>query len=250
MKILTWNVLHRVHAETHSEACILGWPREEARVQGIGAKVAHAMTVEGFGAALLQEVSGDVLAELRARMPGLSVLNHRYPRVPKQKGTSLRDPTEHLVVVAPAGGLIIGQHTFANDPGKGFLMVSFPDGMTVISTHVTWGAKGEPQLSLLAKLLGEAIAPTVLGGDFNAEREVISKALAVPITAPPRGSLQTRPHENGNTDIDHLICKHATLRDLRVLEHDDLSDHRPVAATINAGLLERQHRDVERVGYR
>ncbi len=233
MKILTWNVLHRVHAETHEEACIAHWPREETRVQGVGAKVARAMMVEGFTVALLQEVSGDVLAELRARMPGLSVLNHLSPRVPKQRGTSVRDPTEHLVVVAPAGALVIGHHTFANDSGKGFLMVSLPDGMTVISTHVSWGEKGEPQLSVLAKLMKEAIGPTALGGDFNAAREPISKALGLPITAPPKGSLSTRAHEKGGADIDHLICRHATPRELRVLEHDDLSDHRPVAATIN-----------------
>ena len=165
MKILTWNVLHRVHAETHTEPCILRWPEEGARVKAIAAKVFHALTVDGFEVALLQEVSGDQLAALRAQLPGWSVLNHLYPRVPRQKGSSLRDHSEHLVVVAPQGANIVRAHTFENDPGKGFLMASVRGGLEVMSTHVSWGPKGVPQLTVLARLLHEANDPVCLGGD-------------------------------------------------------------------------------------
>ena len=232
MKILTWNVLHRVHAETHTEPCILRWPEEAARVKAIAAKVFNALTGEGFEVALLQEVSGDQLAALRARLPGWSVLNHLYPRVPRQKSASLRDPSEHLVVVAPPGAKIVRAQTFENDPGKGFLMASVRGGLKVISTHISWGPKAVPQLTMLARLMEEVSDSVCLGGDFNAEREMISRGLGLPIPAPPEGSLRSRPKEGGGSDIDHLICKHATLSDVRVLEHGDLSDHRPVAATI------------------
>ncbi|MDP1824240.1 MAG: endonuclease/exonuclease/phosphatase family protein [Archangium sp.] len=231
MKILTWNVLHRVHAERHSEPAIQGWPDETKRVRGVATRVAKALTEEGVDVVLLQEVSGDVLAELRARFPDRAVLNHLYPRVPRAK-PSVRDPSEHLVIVAPPGSKVLRAHTFANDPGKGFLMVGLPGGAVVLSTHVSWGRNGEPQLSLLAQVVREHAGVLCVGGDFNAEREVISKALGVSIAPLPEGSSRTRPHEDGGSDIDHLLCRGAVLGDVRVLEHEDLSDHRPVVGTL------------------
>ena len=232
MQILTWNVLHRVHAETHSEPAIERWPDEAARVQAVAALLSNALTVEGFGVALLQEVSGDVLAELRARLPEWSVLDHLYPRVPK-KTSSVRDPREHLVVVAPPGAKLLRAQTFDTDPGKGFLMVGLPDGTAVISTHVSWGAKGASQLALLARVLGEARGAVCLGGDFNAEGAAISKALGAEVLLArlPPNSPCTRPKGAGGSDIDHLLCRNASLSDVRVLEHRELSDHRPVGAT-------------------
>ena len=232
MKILTWNVLHRVHAERHSEPAIRRWPSEQERVKGIAALISRAMTVEHFEVALLQEVSGDVLAALRAQLPGHAVLNHLSPRVPRAKSDSLRDATEHLVVIAPIGAKLARAHTFANDPGQGFLAVGLPDGTTVVSTHVSWGANGAAQLEVLAQLLREAKGAVCLGGDFNARRELIEKAIGAPVGLLPEGSARTRPQEAGGEDIDHLLCTNATLREVSVLEHGELSDHRPVAGTL------------------
>ena len=234
MKIFTWNVLHRVHAERHSEPAIARWPDEQVRVAGIAALLARTMTVEGFDVALLQEVSGDVLAALRAALGAPAVLNHLYPRVPRAKSDSLRDATEHLVVIAPRGAKLVRGHTFANDPGKGFLEVALSDGTTVVSTHLSWGANGTTQLEQLAQVLREAKGALCVGGDFNAPRELIAKTLAVEVGLIPEGSARTRPQEGGGQDIDHLLCTGATLRGVRVLEHGELSDHRPVAATLTA----------------
>ena len=233
MKIFTWNVLHRVHAERHSEPAIARWPDEQVRVAGIAALLARTMTVEGFDVALLQEVSGDVLAALRAALGAPAVLNHLYPRVPK-KTPSVRDPREHLVVVAPRGAQVLRAQTFDTDPGKGFLMVGLPDGTAVISTHVSWGAKGATQLALLSQVTSEAGGAICLGGDFNAEGAAVAKAFGagVVIGRLPSNSPRTRPKGAGGSDIDHLLCRNASLSDVRVLEHDELSDHRPVAATI------------------
>lgn len=238
MKILTWNVLHRVHAETHSEPAIRRWPDEAERVRAVVARVSEALSA-GVEVVLLQEVSGDVLAELRAQLPHHAVLNHLYPRVPRQKGTSrsVADPTEHLVVVAPPGAKILRAQTFANDPGKGLLMVGVSEHLAVVSTHVSWGTKGESQLSHLAQVLRETSATVCIGGDFNTGREEISKAVGadVVISVPPAGSPRTRPQDDatGGSDIDHLLSS-AALSDVAVLEHRDLSDHRPVAATVGA----------------
>jgi endonuclease/exonuclease/phosphatase family metal-dependent hydrolase len=235
MRILTWNVLHRVHAETHSEPAIRRWPDEAERVRGVASLLSEAL--KGCQVALLQEVSGDVLAELRTQLVDWAVLNHQYPRVPRQKGEhrSVSDPTEHLVVVAPKGAKVLRAQTFTNDPGKGFLMVSVSDGLAVLSTHVTWGAKGEAQLPVLAELLAETPG-LCIGGDFNTGREVISKIVGadVAFSVPPAGSARTRPQNDptGGADIDHLLSRTAELADVAVLEHRDLSDHRPVAATI------------------
>jgi endonuclease/exonuclease/phosphatase family metal-dependent hydrolase len=239
MKILTWNVLHRVHAETHSEPAIRRWPDERERVRAVVARVAQALSTEGVEVVLLQEVSGDVLTELRARLPEYSVLNHLYPRVPRQKGASrsVVDPTEHLVVVAPPGAKIVRAHTFSSDPGKGFLMVSLPERLVVASTHVSWGTKGEAQLAMLSQLLRET--PSLcIGGDFNAGRQAVTSALDpdVLVSQLPEGSPRTRPQDDakGGTDIDHLLGRGVQLAQAQVLDHGELSDHRPVAATVTA----------------
>lgn len=236
MKILTWNVLHRVHAETHSEPAIRRWPDEAARVRAVVARVEQALTSEGIEVVLLQEVSGDVLAGLRARLPGHSVLNHAYPRVPRQKGPgrAVQDPTEHLVVVAPLGSKIVRAHTFSSDPGKGFLLVSVSERLSVASTHVSWGPKGEAQMATLSQLLRE-VPSLCIGGDFNTEREVVASAMGadVAVSVLPEGSPRTRPQDDGGSDIDHLLSHGVQLSDARVLEHGELSDHRPVAATVS-----------------
>lgn len=235
MRILTWNVLHRVHAETHAEPAIRRWPDEAERVRGVASLLAE--TLQGCQVALLQEVSGDVLAQLRTQLVDWAVLNHQYPRVPRQKGASrtVADPTEHLVVVAPKGAKVLRAQTFENDPGKGFLMVRVSDELVVLSTHVTWGPKGEAQLPVLAQLLAQTPG-LCIGGDFNTGREVISKHVGadVAFSVPPEGSARTRPENDptGGADIDHLLSRTAALAEVSVLEHHGLSDHRPVAATL------------------
>lgn len=239
MKVLTWNVLHRVHAENYGESAILRWRDEPERVRRIVGLVSKALRADGFGAALLQEVSGDVLQSLRDHLPGWAVLDHLYPRMPRQKrpgGAAMRDPSEHLVVVAPEGSTVLRAQTFADDPGKGMLAVSMPSGWVVASTHVSWGPKGEAQLATLRELFHVSSAPVCIGGDFNAEREVLVRAFGAEavVGALSSGSPHTRPGEDGTegADIDHVLVCRAELHDLRVLDHDELSDHCPVAATV------------------
>jgi endonuclease/exonuclease/phosphatase family metal-dependent hydrolase len=238
VKVLTWNVLHRVHAENYGEPAVDRWPNEPERVHRVVDLVSRALRVDGFGAVLLQEVSGDVLQSLRDHLPMWAVLDHPYPRVPRQKqpGAPMRDPSEHLVVVAPEGSTVLRAQTFASDPGKGVLAVTVPSGLVVASTHVSWGPKGEAQLATLRELFHASSAPVCLGGDFNAEREVLVRAFGTEVvvgTLPP-SSPRTRPSEDatGGADIDHLLVRRAQLRDLRVLDHSELSDHRPIAATV------------------
>jgi len=239
MKILTWNVLHRVHAETHREPAVERWPDETARLRGVVDLIANALERDGFEVVLLQEVSGDVLAALRVRLPAWSVIDHVYPRVAKQRAGSCKDPKEHLVVVAPIGSKVVRAQTFESDPGKGFLMVGLPKGLTVITTHVSWGAKGAAQLAVLSTVLGELQTPACLGGDFNAPRESVARAAGKDVTFAgiPPGSPRTRPQGDDGEDIDHLLAKHAVLSDVSVLEHHELSDHRPVAARITVPSL-------------
>ena len=236
MKILSWNVLHRVHAETHTEKAVERWPDEAQRVRAVAGWLMNALTAGDFDVALLQEVSGDVLAALRAQFSARSVLDHLYPRVPKRNSGSLRDPREHLVVIAPAGAKIVRTHTFENDPGKGFLMVQLASGPVVISTHLSWGPKAVPQLLLLSQVLRDAPGPVCLGGDFNADRDAVCRAIheEAAISVFPEGSPCTRPRnsEGGGEDIDHLLCRGARLTEAHVLEHGGLSDHHPVGATL------------------
>jgi len=230
MKVLTWNVLHRVHAERFSEPAIEAWPSEARRVQALADRLFTAMTIESVDVALLQEVSGDVLSAVRARLPRHAVLNHAYPRVPRPQSRSLEDCTEHLVVIGPPGARLARSHTFSSDPGKGYVLVALPDGAHVASTHVSWGPKGAAQLATLAALFDE-VSPLCVGGDFNCARELID-VRGVTFAVPAEGSPKTRADAKGGEDIDHLLCSGAAFHDVRVLEHDTLSDHRPLVATL------------------
>jgi endonuclease/exonuclease/phosphatase (EEP) superfamily protein YafD len=238
VKILTWNVLHRVHAETYADPAIAPWPLEEKRVEGVVRFVSRALKKEGFSVVLLQEVSGDVLAALREALPEWDVFDHCYPRMPRQKMPStLKDPREHLVVIAPSGSTMVRAHTFESDQGKGFVMVRIPGGFVVASVHLTWGGKALPQLAVVAQVLADAQTPLVMGGDFNAGRRVVEEAAGPSVkisSLPEPNPLRTRPDADGTggSDIDHLLARHATLKDARVLESEGLSDHRPVSATV------------------
>jgi endonuclease/exonuclease/phosphatase (EEP) superfamily protein YafD len=238
VKLLTWNVLHRVHAETYADPAISPWPDESKRVEGVVRFIARALNDEGFSVVLLQEVSGDLLAALREALPKWDVFDHCYPRLPRQKTPStLKDPREHLVVIAPPGSALVRAHTFESDHGKGFVMVRLPGGFVVASVHLTWGGKALTQLTVIAQVLADAQTPLVMGGDFNAGRGVVEEAAgpSVMISSLPDGPLRTRPDADGTggSDIDHLLARHAKLSGARVLECDGLSDHRPVAATLH-----------------
>jgi endonuclease/exonuclease/phosphatase (EEP) superfamily protein YafD len=239
VKLFTWNVLHRVHAETYADPAIAAWPDERARLEGVVRFITRAVQHEQFKVVLLQEVSGDVLAALREALPQCDVFDHCYPRMPRQKTPStLEDPREHLVVIAPRGSTLVRAHTFESDHGKGFVMVRLPGGFVVASLHLSWGTKALTQLAVLAQVLADAQTPLCVGGDFNAERAVVAEAAgpSVQVSSVAQGTLRTRPEADGSggVDIDHLLCRHARLDDARVLECDGLSDHRPVAATLSA----------------
>jgi endonuclease/exonuclease/phosphatase (EEP) superfamily protein YafD len=242
VKVLTWNVLHRVHAETYSDPAIVPWPDETKRVEGVVRFISNALKNDGFDVVLLQEVSGDVLTALREALPEWDVFDHCYPRMPRQKQPStLKDPREHLVVIAPSGSTLVRAHTFESDHGKGFVMVRLPGGFVVASVHLTWGGKALTQLAVISQVLADAQTPLVMGGDFNAGRRVVEEAAGPSVeisSLPDPNSFRTRPDADGTggSDIDHLLARHATLKEARVLECNGLSDHRPVAATLGLPL--------------
>ncbi|MFT3712768.1 MAG: endonuclease/exonuclease/phosphatase family protein [Archangium sp.] len=228
MKLFTWNVLHRVHAEVHGEPCIVHWADEKTRVDAVVAAV-RALNCD---VGLLQEVSGDVVAALRSAFPERAVLSHLYPRVPKRSVTGVKDRTEHLVVLAPAGAKVKRASTYESDPGKGFLAVDV-DGVTLISTHVSWGEKRADQLITLRETVASIGGRCVVGGDFNIEREVVEPALGAKCVVLPSGSLPTRDQGTGpGLMIDHLLGFGVELRDARVEAHRNESDHRPVSARL------------------
>lgn len=238
MQVLTWNVLHRVHAETHAEPVVLRWPNEERRVAEIVDYVTEALTE--CEVALLQEVSGDLLTALQARFHDWTVLSHLYPRLPRQKVPSgaIADTSEHLVIIAPEGTQLVRAETFENDAGKGFVQGLLPRGVTVMSTHVSWGEKRGAQLVLLSRLLAESTAPLIVGGDFNAGRSVVVELLGKQgsVSVLPDGAPPTRPQADPNSsgDIDHFVVKGGRMTEVEVWPHRELSDHRPVV-----GVFER-----------
>lgn len=222
MRVLTWNVLHRVHAETHGEPAVERWPDEAGRTRAI----IELLQRVAADVVLLQEVSGDVLAAVRGAFP--HVASHRFPRVPRPKRpTSVTDMSEHLVVIAGPGSTVWRAQTASNDPGKGLLAVQ-QGGAVFVSTHVSWGEKREPQLEALARVVREQVSPLVIGGDFNVEASVVSAALGLQNVPLAPGSAKTRVGREGGGDIDHLFVRGLRGAMAQVLEHDVLSDHAPV----------------------
>ncbi len=236
---MTWNVLHRVHAENYNEPTVTVWPDESARVNAITALVHKAVTAEACDLVLLQEVSGDVLNELRRRLPqDVKVCSHQVPRHPtfkKPTQTVLTDASEHVVVIGPLSLTPIRAQTAADDSGKGLLAVQVTQGVFAISTHVSWGKKGVAQLQALQGLLKSLTGTVVIGGDFNAERSVVSAQLGenLTVTELAADSPRTRSNPDGEgADIDHLVCRGAVWNDVHVVAHHGLSDHHPLIATL------------------
>lgn len=223
MRVLTWNVLHRVHAETHGEPAVECWPDEATRTRAI----VETLKRVSADAVLLQEVSGDVLTALRSAFP--HVTSHLFPRMPRPKypTTAVTDASEHLVIVSAPGSTVWRAQTAANDPGKGLLAVE-QNGVLFVSTHVSWGEKREPQLEALARVVREHVGPLVIGGDFNVEASVVCDALGLQNVPLSPGSAKTRVGREGGGDIDHLFVRGLTATTAQVLEHDTLSDHAPV----------------------
>jgi hypothetical protein len=93
MRIATWNVLHRIHAENWRETVPDVFPDEAVRIAAITARIEALLSesdVVDDVVFCLQEVSGDQLASLRTALPAMQVCAFIHPRVPslKQPGPS------------------------------------------------------------------------------------------------------------------------------------------------------------------
>lgn len=239
LRLLTWNVLHRVHGVNWAEACLQGYPDERVRNERLAARVARWLEGD-VDVVCLQEVSGDQLAALR-RVARSSVFVHTAGRVPRfriEGQAPLGDASENLVtLVARASATRTDGRVFDNDPGKGVLAVDVTPGCLVLNTHVTHGTPGLVQLSLL-KAMASA-APAVVLGDFNAPLDVVAPALGEGfVAADLSGQGPTRVANPGNPAgkvIDHLMVRRGQVSEARVLDDEGLSDHRPVCAVVQFG---------------
>jgi endonuclease/exonuclease/phosphatase family metal-dependent hydrolase len=220
--VVTWNVLHRIHADNWGEEVAANWPDEAKRIAAIAQRVGE-LTEDVLA---LQEVSGDQLAALRET--GRTVHAMRYPRMPRPRvmASSLNDNTEYLVLLVDGPSRDLGAEAFPDDGGKGALAVDV-QGITVVATHVSWGNKRVGQLERLAEL---APAPAVLLGDFNADAETVLATLGESFRA---AELPSGAKTRGKQVIDHVIVHGATASEARVLVADGLSDHSPVRAEIS-----------------
>lgn len=225
--VATWNLLHRVHAENWDEDVAARWPDEDARITAITATLA-ARTEDVIA---LQEVSGDQLASLRAGLPGRTVHEFQYPRVPTpRKGRDLlRDRSEHLVLLTTGPSTYVTAEAFPDDKGKGALVVTV-GGTRVIATHVSGDRRRTGQLARLAALAGER---TVLLGDFNTVRGTITAGLGdgFAVAGFPADSLPTRPGPHRGF-IDHVVTRGIAASAATVTGSGGLSDHNIVSAAI------------------
>ncbi|MGK8524034.1 endonuclease/exonuclease/phosphatase family protein [Nocardia asteroides] len=232
--VATWNVLHRVHAENWYEDVATRWPDEGARIAAVTATVAER--TERIIA--LQEVSGDQLASLRMAMPYRTIHAMRYQRLPtpRRMPSSLLDGGEYLVVLTAEPSRELAAESFAQDHGKGALVVD-AGGLTVIATHVTGDRRRTEQLTRLAALATEAPDnATVLLGDFNTDRAAVAAGLGddFVVAECATGAVPTRPRTSGAKSqyIDHVVVHGAAVTPASVDDVGGVSDHNLVHATV------------------
>ena len=232
MIVLTWNVLHRVHAVNFSEPTLARWPDERARAGSI----ADFIAASDADVVCLQEVSGDQLAMLRDTERG-ELFASKYPRVPsyrKHEAARLREPAEYLVTsVRGAGARLVAEHAFPTDGGKGLQCVELANGDRVINTHVSYGERRPAQLARIAAVVREAAGRVVVCGDFNAEVLVCGGELGAELVGArlPPDALPTRPGDRDAT-IDHAFVRGGGEATATVLDGEGRSDHHPVRIVI------------------
>lgn len=244
--VATWNVLHRVHAENWDEAPARHFPDERVRIEGVSQRVL-AMLGGGVEVICLQEVSGDQLASLRATLGAAAqVLAFRYPRLPAPRTprphvARLADPSEHLVTVVALGRAAHRRtaEAFPDDGGKGLLAIEVEHLGLVINTHVSYGEKRPGQLTRLAAVARSAAGPSIVLGDFNADRPTIAAELGAEFVcaALAASALPTRPRTAGSKSqtIDHVFVGGGLAVDPVVTDVGGLSDHNLVTARVSRG---------------
>lgn len=229
VRVVTWNVLHRIHAENWAEGSVAAYPLEATRVEGITAQVVKWLDGD-VDVVCLQEVSGDQLESLRSALR-VNAFTHRHPRLPRLKkpvGTMLQRPAEFLVTLTKLDAVRSQGHEYEDDGGKGALEVELGNGVTILNTHVSVGHARAAQLTKLASLMTPR---SVAMGDFNELRDVVHTALGIELACTDlRGQRSTRFGQSANDGkhIDHVLCRGGTISEATVLDTGQLSDHRPV----------------------
>ncbi|MFN0245649.1 MAG: endonuclease/exonuclease/phosphatase family protein [Kofleriaceae bacterium] len=233
--VVSWNVLHRVHAVNWSEPAIRHWTDEESRIRS----VADYLVATTADVVCLQEVSGDQLALLRDVEEG-ELFVTKHPRVPsfrRPTTESLRDAGEYLVtIVRDAGARLVRGEAFPTDGGKGFQRVELANRSTVINTHVSFGDKRTAQLARLATEAHQAPGLAILCGDFNADRDTCVTDLGSGWSAAvPLDGLHTRPRQTPSgksQDIDHVFVHGGKALEAMVLDAEMRSDHNLLRARL------------------
>jgi endonuclease/exonuclease/phosphatase family metal-dependent hydrolase len=242
LRLATWNVLHRVHAENFDEGVVAPHPDEAARAASIAALAAEVMAA-GVAVLCLQEVSGDQRDALRRALPaGAGLFELAYPRRPQPRRPHvgrLRDATELLVTVVAPGlpAEAMASAVFPDDPGKGYLGVRVAGAWAVFNTHVSYGERCPGQLARLAAAARSGALPAALLGDFNAGVRHIATGLGEDFAAAalPSDAMPTRPRskpDGKDQHIDHVFVRNATAGEAQVISARGLSDHNLVLATV------------------
>jgi endonuclease/exonuclease/phosphatase (EEP) superfamily protein YafD len=237
MILVTWNVLHRIHALNWGEEVPERFPDEAARISRITRRVEALLSSGSDVIVCMQEVSGDQLESLEGALRSFAVCSFTYPRVPSLRVSGvqpLRRPTEHLVTIG-ARAQVRTAEAFRTDRGKGFLCVD-ADGLLVVNTHVSFAEKRPAQIDRIAAVVGDERC--VICGDFNAPSKQVLAGLDRGFALVDLGpdALPTRPR-NGNgrgkpPAIDHILVRGVAGSEGAVVDVAGESDHNLVRAKI------------------
>mmetsp|Transcript_26123 Transcript_26123/g.60311 ORF Transcript_26123/g.60311 Transcript_26123/m.60311 type:complete len:463 (-) Transcript_26123:13-1401(-) len=243
--VATWNVLHRVYAQQPANesnadirTVLRQFPLEKQRWDSVIETVTAAFQ-EGTAVFCLQEVSGDLLAFLRHKLPPNVILfAYRLPRVPVNvEGTpseaTLFDRSEHLVtlVLLSQGGSDLGGCSIDDTSGLSFLEVRVGKDVhvfnTVVSRHST-ATNLEPLRNRVQQLSAGGCA--VVAGDLNGPRSTLRGFAGPEATWSNLASSERKTR--GHTVADHVVGFSAEVSDATVLPCDGVSDHCVVRARV------------------
>jgi Endonuclease/Exonuclease/phosphatase family. len=200
----TWNVLHRYHEENYVPKSLIlkNYPDEKKRINDQISLIDEILKTSK-SILCLQEVSGDLLENIKNKFANYNILTYEHKRIPTLKKQSLniyKDAREFMIILANKE-FEIKENSYIQLKmlGKAIQAVTFlinDKTFTVQNVHHSFKRTGEVEiLENFTTLKDKKIKnPILICGDFNRKYHYLKKSLIT-------NNLYSMVDEFVNTDI-------------------------------------------------